>query len=715
MSTCNLDSYTCSDEGLLMPFVNEYTWLVEVRAVIYLLGLLWSFMGVSIIADIFMQSIEVITRSLVVLSGGNLSSRRTCDLVLSGLEVEFDCIYLFMYPTVIKQIFQVELVYNFIIFIRSLNFIVVSSSFPIGQKGGVELVHSKADKAVVVDVLKKMGKRPDLSEEDEARITTAFMAKRIPHNRAWYRINAIRNLTGGHKLVPNVTEKQREILKTIENGEDVGSTVSLGFVPNGGNKAVFEWAAAATAVLERDKHATLVILRHGNVKLRAFVRVETIGGTAEAGSDYKHIKKTVVFEPGETTQEVQVEIVDDNEWEPDEVFFVRLTVDPEEPFVLGTRPICEVTIVNDDDPGMFEFAKPSFVFKESAGKALVEVKRLNGCDGRASVHWTTRDQTGENAAVAGRDYQAASGDLVFEHGELSKTIEIEITDDQDYEKDEHFDLELTSCSEGAKLGHLKKTVVTILNDDEFQGVVSRIVDLTNANLDQISVGKSSWGKQLKQAMNVNGGDMEAATTADYVMHFLTFGWKVIFALIPPTHIWGGWLAFFVSLAMIGILTALVGDLASIFGCLIGLKPTVTAITFVALGTSLPDLFASMQAAKQEEHADNSIGNVTGSNSVNVFLGLGLPWTIAAIKWSIDGTTFEVPAGNLAFSVTLYTVCAIVTIAILMLRRSIKPLGGAELGGPKVPKTVSAIIFVFLWFFYVLLSSLQAYEYVKADF
>ena len=55
-----------------------------------------------------------------------------------------------------------------------------------------------------------------------------------------------------------------------------------------------------------------------------------------------------------------------------------------------------------------------------------------------------------------------------------------------------------------------------------------------------------------------------------------------------------------------------------------------AITFVTLGTSLPDTFASKAAAVGEKTADNAIGNVTGSNSVNVFLGLGLPWTIAAI-------------------------------------------------------------------------------------
>ena len=38
---------------------------------------------------------------------------------------------------------------------------------------------------------------------------------------------------------------------------------------------------------------------------------------------------------------------------------------------------------------------------------------------------------------------------------------------------------------------------------------------------------------------------------------------------------GGWPCFFVSLGMIGLLTAVVGDLANIFGCLVGLKPSVT--------------------------------------------------------------------------------------------------------------------------------------------
>ena len=50
--------------------------------------------------------------------------------------------------------------------------------------------------------------------------------------------------------------------------------------------------------------------------------------------------------------------------------------------------------------------------------------------------------------------------------------------------------------------------------------------------------------------------------------------QLIFAVIPPPGLLGGWPCFFVSLAMIGLIVIIVGDLAEIFGCLIDLKPEV---------------------------------------------------------------------------------------------------------------------------------------------
>ena len=58
------------------------------------------------------------------------------------------------------------------------------------------------------------------------------------------------------------------------------------------------------------------------------------------------------FEKDETEKHVQIEIIDDNEWEPDEVFFVKISLDPEDPnfhsSLMGQKAIQEITIINDD-------------------------------------------------------------------------------------------------------------------------------------------------------------------------------------------------------------------------------------------------------------------------------------------------------------------------------------------------------------------------------
>lgn len=190
------------------------------------------------------------------------------------------------------------------------------------------------------------------------------------------------------------------------------------------------------------------------------------------------------------------------------------------------------------------------------------------------------------------------------------------------------------------------------------------------------------------------------------MHFLTLPWKLIFALIPPTAIYDGYPTFVISIFFIGACTAIIGDVAGHLGCFIYLKDSVNAIAFVALGTSVPDTFASKTAAIEDETADASVGNVTGSNAVNVFLGIGIAWSMAAIYWESQGLTFDVPVGSLGFSVTVFCIEALLAIAILLARRS--PAVGGELGGPKSIKTFTAGIFVFFWVFYVMLSALEAY-------
>ncbi|XP_053392824.1 sodium/calcium exchanger 2-like isoform X2 [Mercenaria mercenaria] len=806
MSTCNVNNYECADAGLLLPLVNEYTWSIGARAFIYIVGLLWSFMGVSIIADMFMESIEMITSKKqkvqvadpnsdtgytdieILMWNGTVANLTLMALGSSAPEIllaiieivgnnfkagalgpgtivgsaAFNlmcitgiCILSVPSPETKKleliKVFAVTCIFSIFAYIWLIIILIVVTPdyvdlweafltflmFPamvllsyIADKDfcsrgprkpspehldleavieGKELPETgiHANKRLILEFIKKLRHEKGYSEQDVATLASYVMEKEGSHSRGWYRRNAIREMTGSVKLTPNLDDRTRELLETMLLSEDTsGSRASFFSKPESMSKAIIEFAAPSAAVLEKDGRVKLCIMRHGKLNNRIVFKVETIDGTAESGSDYIEVKKSLVFDKDQTEQELEIEIVDDNIWEPDEVFFVRLSVEPDQVAEIGKRGVAQVVILNDDEPGTVEFDKPSFLFKESCGVARVPVKRVNGADGELKLNWKTKDIS----AVGGRDYEETEGELIFSHGEVEKHIEITINDDMEFEKDENFELFIDSVSKGAKIGHLSRTVVTIVNDDEFDGFVSRIANLTNANLDSLRLQRATWGKKFVEAMNVNGGDLEHASVFDYVMHFFTFGWKLIFAFVPPPTIWGGWLCFFVCLCFIGVLTAIIGDLASIFGCLIGLEDAVTAITLVALGTSLPDTFASRTAALNEKGADMAIGNVTGSNGVNVFLGLGFPWVMASIYWTVQGKSFEVSAGDLGFSVTVFTICAIFTVIVLMVRRYVSFFGG-ELGGPKVPKIISGVLLIFVWILYVLLSSLQTYKYI----
>ena len=54
----------------------------------------------------------------------------------------------------------------------------------------------------------------------------------------------------------------------------------------------------------------------------------------------------------------------------------------------------------------------------------------------------------------------------------------------------------------------------------------------------------------------------------------------------------------------------VEQLGHLLGCVVSLRTSVTGITIVALGTSLPDTFASRSAAIHDDSADASIGKST---------------------------------------------------------------------------------------------------------
>lgn len=94
----------------------------------------------------------------------------------------------------------------------------------------------------------------------------------------------------------------------------------------------------------------------------------------------------------------------------------------------------------------------------------------------------------------------------------------------------------------------------------------------------------------------------------------------------------------------------------------------------------------------------------------MFLGIGVAWSVAAVYWRLKGRVFYVDPGSLAFSVTLFTIFAFLSMGVLLLRR--RSSIGSELGGPGGPKVLTSLLFVGLWFLYILLSSLEAYCHIQ---
>lgn len=323
----------------------------------------------------------------------------------------------------------------------------------------------------VLQYTKAIGDRTDLTEDEKAKLMAAKILKSKEKSYAHYRINGVRQLTGSRRNEIELPEHLQEILKKNEIEEASHSKDELGIQLHGtflkdlsenGKKSVVEFAASSYAVLENEQVCRIIIERYGKLDQDVTFRVETIDGTAEAGEDYNKIDEVITMVKNQRFLPLDVTIIDDNQWEPDETFFVKLSLYGEQNDVkLGHKTICMVTIIDDDEPGEIEFSQPVYVVKESIGTFEVTVERKNGADGQVSIAFRTSDIN----AIADKDYIPKSGILDFKHGEITKTIPITIIDDKTAEKDESFAIELFDPKGGVKLARVWKTVVTIINDD----------------------------------------------------------------------------------------------------------------------------------------------------------------------------------------------------------------------------------------------------------
>eukprot|EP01064_Diplonema_japonicum_P005429 TRINITY_DN13636_c0_g1_i5.p1 TRINITY_DN13636_c0_g1~~TRINITY_DN13636_c0_g1_i5.p1 ORF type:complete len:885 (+),score=205.82 TRINITY_DN13636_c0_g1_i5:57-2711(+) len=525
-------------------------------------------------------------------------------------------------------------------------------------------------------------------------------------SRAAYRMNAVRVLAkkpcfidkkphGDRRDSQGKDQKQKENTR-----EDVPMKKKMSIPGRSAqcDKGIIEWSSATYSVVENEGTVKLSILRRTGSDDTVTVRYHTKQGTALPLLKYEESDGVIVFEPCEVRKDIYIKIIDDKQYQENQYFFVILD-HVSGGAMLGDKRMTEVTIIDDDQPGQLEFLKSHITFHETVGPAIVPIVRRNGGDGKVAIKIKAVDAS----AVLDKDYVFEEQIIELDQDEMMVETVVEVIDECSYDKSVSMQLVLSEPKGGAILGKLTECTLTITNDPEVTKLIDKVIEQLayDQNVLKEKMGTSSWGQSFRDALTLSSED-DDLTTMDFVMHFLTIFWKVIFAMIPPTEMMGGWATFCVALFFIGVIVVIVGQLAGLFGCVCGLPDPVTAITFVALGTSLPDMFASKTAVAEEEFADAAIGNVTGSNSVNVFLGMGLPWVLASIYYEVKDEPFRIPAGDLAFSVIVFVSCALICLATLAINRNVN---GGELGGPW--RNIILVFFCVIWVTYVVLSSLKS--------
>ena len=226
----------------------------------------------------------------------------------------------------------------------------------------------------------------------------------------------------------------------------------------GGGSGLPRISIADTTVEEGDYARFLVTLSPARDQ-RVTVRYRTEEGTADEGTDYRGVSRTLTFVPGDTQQSILVWTHEDDIDEPSETFRVELSNPIGATIEDGSGT---GTIVGE---GELEPQTPPALSISDATAAEGRTARFAVTLSPASAQTVTVNyRTASGTAAAGVDFDSVSGTLTFGPYATRQTIAVKTREDELDEPDETFTVTLSNPS-GAILADAVGTG-TITDDDE---------------------------------------------------------------------------------------------------------------------------------------------------------------------------------------------------------------------------------------------------------
>ncbi len=184
-------------------------------------------------------------------------------------------------------------------------------------------------------------------------------------------------------------------------------------------------------------------------------------GNAVGGVDFLTPASPVVFQPGETQKVIAVTMLNNDVIDGDRQFHLDLT--RVMGGALGESRRATVNI-RDDERGI-EFGQSAYAIGEPAGTFIVLIHRGTQTNGVTMVELAINASgSGNTSATPGLDFSVPTDPIVFQPGELEKSILVTILNDALLEGTESFSLDLVNPVAGS-LGNVRGTVVFLYDDE----------------------------------------------------------------------------------------------------------------------------------------------------------------------------------------------------------------------------------------------------------
>ncbi|MCP5502692.1 MAG: hypothetical protein H7A25_22530, partial [Leptospiraceae bacterium] len=260
----------------------------------------------------------------------------------------------------------------------------------------------------------------------------------------------------------SLDEEDETIIITLSSPSNasLGTNTSYTYTINDDDDApTIAFDSTNASGTESSTSVNIPISLSGNASAKTITVDYSITGTATgSGTDYTLSNGTLTFNPGISTQNISLTLVDDTITELNETIIITLS-NPINTSI-GTNAVYTYTI-NDNDPATVEFSLSTSSGLESLSPITIEVTLSSASGLTGSINYSV---TGGTASGNGTDFTLNSGTLTFNPGETSKTISLSIQDDALDEVDETVQITLSNPN-NLSLGSNSSYTYTILDND----------------------------------------------------------------------------------------------------------------------------------------------------------------------------------------------------------------------------------------------------------